>query len=280
MALTLGRTRLSVHPLALLFPILAARLGSGGDMIALAAGLLAHEAAHLVAARCLGVGVSRLRVMPFGAAIEVENPYALSPRRIFLVAAAGPLGSAMAAILAGALAHWGLLSPAPALAALRVNGTLLAFNLLPALPLDGGRMLVALLLPRLGSAKAVNIGIALGRALAGLLMALTVFGLIRLGRLNLSPLLAAVFLLSSGSDEREALSGTRAQALLNALRPLDKPVPVRLYAVSADCPLSTALRAARPDAMTLYAVYKDSRLASITDDRRLLKRLLEGGKTL
>ena len=98
-ALVLGRTRLSVHPLALLFPILAARLGEAADMVALAAGLVAHEGAHLAAARCLGVGVSALRLMPFGAAIEMENPYALSPGRLFAVAAAGPAASGLMTLL-------------------------------------------------------------------------------------------------------------------------------------------------------------------------------------
>ncbi len=274
-ALTLGRTRLSVHPLALLFPLLAARLGAGHDMAALAAGLSAHEAAHLIAARCLGVGVSALRLMPFGAAIELDNPYALSPGRLFAVAAAGPAASALMAVLAGALCHWGLLSPAPALAALKINGMLALFNLLPALPLDGGRMLAATLTNRLGRQRAARLGIRAGWVVAGLLALLSAWGLIARGRLNLSPVLAAVFILASGRDEREAVSGARARALLNAIRPLDRPVPVRVFAVNAGCPLPQALRVARPDCLTLYAVYKDSRLSSITDDRRLLEAMLE-----
>ena len=275
-ALVLGRTRLSVHPLTLLFPILAARLGEAADMVALAAGLVAHEGAHLAAARCLGVGVSALRLMPFGAAIEMENPYALSPGRLFAVAAAGPAASGLMALLAVASAHWGWLSPAPALAAVRINGALMLFNLLPALPLDGGRMLAALLTPRLGMARAANLGILLGRILAGALLLAAVIALIERGQLNLSPVLAAVFLIASGRDEREAVSDTRARTLLNAVKPLDRPVPVRMVAVSADCPLPRALRAARPDSLTLYAVYRDSRLSSITDDRRLLEAMLEG----
>ena len=280
MALSLGRTRLSAHPLALLFPILAARLGNGGDMAALAAGLLAHEGAHLLAARALGVGVSELRLMPFGAAIRMENPYVLPPGKLFAVAAAGPAGSVLAVLLAAALCQWGLLSPAPTLAALRVNAVLLLFNLLPALPLDGGRMLVAALSSKLGRSRAVEAGIWSGRIVAGLLLLSAAYGVIASGRLNLSPVLAAVFMLASGRDEREALSDTRARTVLNAALPLDGPVPARLYAVNADCPLPRALRAARPDGMTLYAVYKDSRLSSITDDRRLLKAMLEGKETL
>lgn len=277
MALTVGRTRITAHPLALMFPLLTATLGAGEDAVALAAALVAHEGAHLAAARCAGVDVSELRLMPFGAAIAMTNPYALAPRRLFAVAAAGPLGSALALLVVTAMAHWGLLSPTLAPALVRVNAVLMLFNLLPALPLDGGRMLYALLFPRLGRARAARLGIRLGQVVAALLVLLAAWGFIRRGRVNLTCVLAALFLVASGADERRALSDTRVRTLLNALEPIEKPVPARMWAIDAACPLPDALRVARPDCVTLYAVYEGSRLSSITDDRRLLKAMLEGG---
>ncbi len=277
MALTVGRTRITVHPLALMFPLLSAALGGAGEAAALGIALAVHEGAHLLAARCLNVGVTGLRLMPFGAAISMANPYALAPRRLFAVAAAGPLGSALALLTAAALSHWGLLSPAPALAFMRVNGVLMLFNLLPALPLDGGRMLWALLSSRVGRARAVDAGIRAGQVVAALLAALAVWGWFARGRFNLSLVLAAVFLIASGPDERRALSDTRIQTLLAELRPVKGPVPARLWAIDAACPASDALRVARPDVLTLYAVYEGSRLSSITDDRRLLRAMLEKG---
>ena len=277
MALTAGRTRVTAHPLALMFPLLSAALGGAGEAAALGVALLVHEGAHLLAAKCLNVGVTELRLMPFGAAISMANPYALAPRRLFAVAAAGPLGSALALLASAALAQWGLLSPAPALAFMRVNGVLALFNLLPALPLDGGRMLYALLFPRFGKPRAARLGIRLGQALAALLLMLAVWGWFARGTVNLSLILAAVFLVASGPDERRALSDTRVQTLLSELRPVRGPVPARLWAIDAACPASEALRVARPDVLTLYAVYEGSRLSSITDDRRLLKAILEEG---
>lgn len=269
------RLRVRAHPLALLFPLASAMLGERGDALALIVALAAHEGAHLLAARALGVGVRGLRLMPFGGAIAVDNLYALAPRRLFWVAAAGPAGSALALIASAALAHWGALSPALSVALLRVNLVLTAFNLLPALPLDGGRMLYALLFPRLGRERAVRVGIAAGRATAAALLVAAAGMALLGGRFNLSFALAAVFLLASADDERRSLSGARLQTVLNALRPMDRPVPARIWAVSADCSLRDALRASRPDALTLYAVYRGSRLSSFTDDRRLLEAALE-----
>ena len=277
MALTLGRTRVRAHPLALMYPAMVAMLGGRSDAVALLMGLAVHEGAHLLAARGLGVGVSQLRLMPFGGAITLENPYALSPARLLAVAAAGPLGNGLALFVGAALAHWRLISPALALALLRVNLVLLVFNLLPALPLDGGRMLYALLFPTLGRDRAASVGIWAGRVVAGLLLALALASLLAVGRFNLPCAVAAVFLLASGPDERRALSEVRARTVLSELRPILRPVPARIWGVGGDCRVRDALRAARPDALTLYAVYKDSRLASVTDDRRLLEAALKEG---
>ena len=277
MALTVGRTKLLAHPLALLMPVLALALGAGSEALALTIGLAAHEAAHLLAARALGVGVSQLRLMPFGGAISLENPYAIAPGKLLAVAAAGPAGSLLCLILSAALAHWRALSPGLSLALIQANLVLMLFNLVPALPLDGGRMLYALLCERLGRAKAAELGILLGRITAAMLAGLALAMAILHRRVNLSLLFAAAFLLASAGDERRALSGADLRALLGTLKPVAQPMPARMVAVGEDCAARAALRAARADALTLYAVYSGSRLVRLTDDRRLLEALIAGG---
>lgn len=277
MPLTVGRTRIIVHPLALLYPLAAAMLGPGSEVAALLISLTIHEGAHLLAANALGIGISRLRLTPFGGAMTMDNPYGLSPLRLAAVAAAGPLANLLALIAAGALAHWRMIDPCLALSLMQTNLILLVFNLLPALPLDGGRIAYALLSLRFKREKALDFGIWMGRAVAAALVAACVLFAVKWRRLNLSFLFAAVFILASADDERQALSDTRVKAVLGALRPIDGPVPTKVYAIGADCDARTALRAAKPDALTLFAVYKGNRLSSITDDRRLVEAALERG---
>ena len=276
MALVVGRTRIRVHPLMLLFPLAAAMLGAGRETTALLLSLSAHEAAHLLAARCLRVGVNQLRLMPFGGAIAMDNPYVLSPGRLFAVAAAGPAGSLSALVLSAALAHWGAIPPPMALVLLQANLLLLCFNLLPGLPLDGGRMLYALLFPRLGRTRAAELGILLGRIAAALLLTAAMAAAIVGGRLNLSPVLSAVFMLASAPDERRALLDARARTLLRELTPMGPPIPVRVHAVSSGCSLRMALRAADSSAVVLYAVYDGTALLGFTDDHSLLEAALKG----
>ena len=111
------------------------------------ASLLLHELGHAVEARREGVGIEGITLWLFGgvARLKGEMPSAGAELRIAL---AGPL---VTAVLGGAFVALAALAPLPEIvdgvAAWLgyINLFLLAFNLLPALPLDGGRVLRALL---------------------------------------------------------------------------------------------------------------------------------------
>ena len=270
-----GHTRIDIHPLMLLLSALAVRLGLSAELAATAIALLAHESAHLIAAKLTGVRMERLRLMPFGGAALPGNVYALSTGQLLIVAAAGPLANGILLIISAALAQWGLLSPATALLHLRVNLALMLFNLLPALPLDGGRMLYALTAPALGRSRAAELGILLGRVEAAGLIAVFLQNLIAVGRCNISLAACAVFMLSSAPAERRALADLRTSSPLNALKDISAPIDLRLCAVDEDISVLRALRHTAPDAATLYAVYRSDHLAAFVDERRVLELALE-----
>ena len=181
------------------------------------------------------------------------------------------MANALLLLTAGALTHWRMLSPGFALALMQTNLVLLAFNLLPALPLDGGRIAYALLSVKLKRERRWKS--ASGQAARWRQCCCLPAPPSRpeWRRVNLSFLFAAVFIWASAADERQALSDARMKAVLGALRPIDRPVPARVWPWAPIAPPGTALRA------TLYAVYKDDRLSSITDDRQLVKAALTRG---
>ena len=255
---------------------LACRLGLRAEVAAQICALTVHEATHLVAAACMRVSIPHLRLMPFGGSASIGNPYTLTPLQLGTVAAAGPASNLLLILLSTSMAHWGLLAPPDALLFLRVNLVLLAFNLLPALPLDGGRMLYAALFRRIGADKALTIGIWAGRVAAAGLMLSAAALFVRQGVLNLSYLFAAVFLIASGPQERAALSRSNIHALVAALSPVSAPAPVYLTAVDGACSALNALRHARPDAVNLYAVYSDGALTGFSDDRALIDLCMSG----
>lgn len=274
MELRLGKTRICLHPLMLMFPAIAYLMGAQSEIAALMFSLSLHEFAHWLAAQAVHVPIEEIRLMPFGGAAHIGNPYVLSGSQLFITATAGPLSNLALIIICAAFAHWGLLAPDFALTMLEVNLMLMLFNLLPALPLDGGRMLYAVLFPSLGSDSALNIGILLGRILAFSILILGLYTWISSGILNLSMFFAPVFILASAPEERQALGRRHIQTTLNELKPLSSPLPANLYAVNEECSIRSALRAASPNAVSLYAVYSENKLKTITDDRHLLKAAL------
>lgn len=181
------------------------------------ASVLAHELAHSVVARRHGVGVEGITLWMLGgvAKLDGESP---SPRAEFLISAAGP-GTSLAfagLFAAGAVGLNGLGAPellASALAWLAViNGILAAFNLIPAAPLDGGRILASLLWfhhhdRHRAVATAANVGVVFGWGLVGAGGAGWLAGL---GFGGLWTALIGWFVVSAARAEREMARGRMA----------------------------------------------------------------------
>lgn len=139
--------------------------------------VLLHEFGHILAARHFGVFTPEVILLPIGGVSRLER-IPEKPREEMLIALAGPAVTlAIAAFLA--LVLGGL--PDPALTfegktgrdlsgqLLYANLALFVFNLLPAFPLDGGRVLRALLASRLGYAQGTNVASHIGQGIAILL---------------------------------------------------------------------------------------------------------------
>ncbi len=122
-------------------------VGIAGSLLFFAS-VLAHELAHSLVARAQGVPVRDITLFLFGGVSSIEQEVD-RPLRELLMAGVGPATSLVLGVVFGGLAF--LLAPANALAGAFflqlavVNAGLAIFNLLPGLPLDGGRVLRALI---------------------------------------------------------------------------------------------------------------------------------------
>lgn len=140
--------------------------------------VLLHEFGHILMARRFGVRTPDVILLPIGGLARLER-MPEEPRQELLIAAAGPAVTlAIAILLFGALRLAGApldsaqLDPGQsglAQQVLWVNVALLLFNLLPIFPMDGGRMLRAVLAMRLGLQRATRIAGRIGQAGAVLL---------------------------------------------------------------------------------------------------------------
>jgi len=275
MELRLKHTVLRLDWLMILFPVCAAFLGESSRIHLWLLSLFLHETAHLTVARLVHIPIRCLRVTPFGGPAQIDNPYTVSESDLCALAAAGPAANLLAILLAATLCRWNLLPVRLSGELISVNAALMLFNLLPALPLDGGRILCAVLGTFISRERAVKTCVFFGRILAVLLLAALTAALLIRRRLNLSFLISAIFLLVSAEDELRASRESNVQTFLNSMRPLTKPMHAELIAIDASCSARTALRAARPDRVTLFAIYDDNRFSRLTDDRTLLREWLK-----
>lgn len=153
-----------------LWGFLAAGLLSGS--------ILAHELGHATTAQNRGIGIEGITLWLLGGVAQMKAE-ANTPRDAFAIAAAGPAVSVGLAILTGVLAvGGGLIGGSPLVIATLgylalVNAGLALFNLIPALPLDGGRILQSWKWHKGGDREvatvdAAKIGRLFGFALVGL----------------------------------------------------------------------------------------------------------------
>jgi Zn-dependent protease/CBS domain-containing protein len=152
--------------------------------LGLFASIIFHEFAHALVARRFDMPIAGITLFLFGGVAQLrgEPP---SAKAEFLVAIAGPISSyLLAAVLYVLLLPFGAedrLGPVAAVLAylMTINVLLATFNLLPAFPLDGGRVLRAAVWGWTGSLRrATQVSAGLGRGLGAALMLLGVLNIV------------------------------------------------------------------------------------------------------
>ncbi|MFJ9339521.1 site-2 protease family protein [Streptomyces sp. NPDC101733] len=258
--------------------------------VAFYASVLVHELAHTLAALRFKLPVRRIQLQFFGGVSEIEKE-SETPGREFVLAFVGPL---LSLALAG-IFYLGMNAVDPAtvpgvlLGGLMISNLLVAaFNLLPGLPLDGGRMLRAVIWgitgkPMTGTVAAAWVGRALAVTVLLGLPLLTRTGILgtptqEIGGMEtvmdalLAAILAAIIWTGAGNSLRmarlrEHLPELQARALTRRAVPVENTTP-----------LSEALRRANEaGARALVvvdglgdptAIVRESAIASVPEHRR------------
>jgi Zn-dependent protease/CBS domain-containing protein len=206
----------------------AAALAAVALLLLVFACVLLHELGHAMAARRYGIQTRDIILLPIGGVARLTR-MPEKPQQEIVVALAGPAVNVLiAALLALVLFGTGQPVALPTLrgglveALLFVNVWMVLFNLIPAFPMDGGRVLRALIALRLPYARATRIAAGVGQGIA------VVFGLVGLAAHLPMLLFVALFVFLAAADERAmvqaraALAGVSVQAaMLTDFRRLD-----------------------------------------------------------
>ncbi|MCX8091979.1 MAG: site-2 protease family protein [Verrucomicrobiae bacterium] len=259
------------------FRHLAAALNGVAFFVALFACVLLHEYGHALTARRFGIRTRDITLLPIGGLARLER-MPDQPLQELWVALAGPaVNVVIALLLIGYLAAAAIVVPVeqlsvtggPFLARLAaVNVFLVLFNLLPAFPMDGGRVVRALLATRMDYARATRIAARLGQFMA------FVFGFVGL---FWNPLLLFIALFVWIGAEQEAGLVQMKSALVNT--PLRAVMITDFRTLAPDDTLARAVEYILGGFQQDFPVVDaDGRLVGVLTRNDLIRGLSEMGR--
>jgi Zn-dependent protease len=231
--------------------------------------VLIHELSHSIVARGFGLPVRRILLYPLGGVSEIEQE-PQTPMREFLVSAAGPVLSLVLGYASLGLTKVVDEGSIPWIVLRQVmvaNFIVAIFNSLPGLPLDGGRMLRAIIWKLTGRPPVATIVAAwVGRALAiALLVAIPLRIAPALGGSVTSIIWVAVIAAFMWTGAGQAIKATKFRQRLRELQA--RKLARRAISVLASTPLSEAIRQADESrALAVVVVDNDSKPIAILNE--------------
>ena len=244
-----------------------------------------HELGHALTARRFGIATRDITLLPIGGVARLER-MPRDPRQELLIALAGPaVNVALAALLYVILAATGGVPSVPEAASLdagffgrtlparliTINLWLAGFNLLPAFPMDGGRVLRAAIAMRTGNyARATEMAARVGRAFAFLF---GVIGLFVVGNPFLVFIALFVWLGAAGEAAAVQTSSTLAGI------PVRQVMITNLRTLAPDDPLERAVRFVLDGFQQDFPVLVDGEVVGVLTRAALLRALAERGPT-
>ena len=268
----MGGITLSVHPLFFIFGLYYA--GSGRILVFLVYTLCAviHELGHSFVASGAGYRLNRITLMPFGAVVKGDID-GLKISDEIKIALAGPLLNLAVGLFFVAI--WWIYPESYAFTDIvaQANFSLAIVNFLPIFPLDGGRVVSAVLTEKLGSAKAYILCKIIGAVFALLLVGgfvLTLFS-----EPNISLLFFALFVtfgaFGRGRENKyvKVYSAVSEQKLLRG-------IPVKRTAVSKNITVKKLMSLLDENFLNEITVYGEGRPITTLSQEKIQKMIENG----
>ncbi len=256
-----------------------AALAAAGFILAVFGCIVLHELGHALTARRYGIKTRDITLLPIGGVARLER-IPERPRHEILVALAGPaVNVVIAAVLLGIMTLMWHITPARLLELnfrggflvqlFAINVYIVLFNMIPAFPMDGGRVLRALLATRLDYVRATQIAAGIGQGIAVL------FAVVGVMAPNPYLFLIALFVFLAAGQEASMAQMRTAFAGV----PVSRAMITDFRSLRADEPLTRAvellLDGHQQDFPVLGAKEGDSPLGILTR-RDLLTALAHG----
>lgn len=256
--------KITIHPLFLAVGLLSALVGGLPIFIICALTALLHECGHIFCAARLGYECTKISLMPFGAAAvcDIEG---ISPSDEIRLALSGPLVNLALCVATAGLWWFFPQTYAYTDTVFYANSAMLLLNLLPAYPLDGGRV-ARCVLNKFLSGKASGIVLRLVNILAVVALVLVFC----LAYRNITLLIVAGLLLCSAFEKN-----LPAQKINFCAKKKKRGREIRYVILGEGATFKDALRFIDSSRYLVLQIYGEKFLDEITEDE-LYERLLNG----
>ena len=192
-----------MHPLFIVMMGISVLIGQFVELVVLFGIVIIHELGHAAAAKLFGWKVVEIQLFPFGGVAVVEEADTATAAQEVIVALAGPLQNLLMILIAYVLGLLEIWESSWTTYFINANAIIALFNLIPILPLDGGRIAQAWLSKQMSYYYTLVISTWLSLILSGVLLMYCLFQLPDQGiHLNLFAI-AGFLLFSNGYSLRD-----------------------------------------------------------------------------
>jgi stage IV sporulation protein FB len=267
-----------LHPLFVLVMIASIVTGRFSEIITLFVIVLWHELGHLVAALRYGWTVREVKLLPFGGVVEVEEAGTLPVREEIGVAIAGPIQNAILAAIGFGLGQAGLIDRDWSDDFVRANVLIGLFNLLPVLPLDGGRMLQAWISLQVPFHRTLMWSAKISLVFSGLIVVASLYPLLNGGLLHLNLLAVGLFLCASNWTYFRNVPFVFLRFLVHrserSERHINRGTISHPIVIADNRPLSHILRLFMKEQYHLVYVMKQGKIAKVVPEKTIIDGFL------
>lgn len=238
--------KIRIHPSFIVYIIAISVFASLETSISALMALSIHEASHIIASKWFNECIETLDLTPFGGVITYAS--GKSPQKGLkgcIIAAAGPMGNYgmillltqpfMQSLIANEVLHQSVI----------INLGMMLLNLLPALPLDGGRIMFCAGYYLFSISQLTTVLSFAGIGVASMLIGLGLYAAWTLECINISLLMMGIYLVVYAQKSRVLLLTENLYALLQEKQQRNAtPIHTQIISVLPETPLKDALQAA------------------------------------
>lgn len=267
--------RIKLNVFFILFLFASYFIGWLQQSLILFASVALHEAGHVMTAKKLKIEVYEVELFPYGGVARMEELSKLGGAAEAVVSAAGPAVSLVLALLCHFLKSCSELFEF----AFSINLIICAFNLLPILPLDGGKIARNIMVFFIGFRQATRILALLGKAAAFLLLGYNIHMLLSGGR-SAALIVAATFIYI-GAAREEKFSSYYYLFTGNSIKQTwtdQNKIRKRVIKVREDMPISWVINRLSPVTLCyVQVVGRTGEIKRVLSEKEIMDGLLRYG---